>query len=478
MSFWNIPWLEITILTPLLGALLTSGVREPARGHAWGLAFTGAALIAALIGWLGFQLHGRTDGGAWSLEHRFFANHFFAIDELNLPLIPLVALLHFLTSLATTRTKMRRYSTTWSLAAESIRLAAFSCKEPWLLISLISIGVLPPLIEMLNRGKPSRVFVLHMSLFIVLMTLGWTFVDSSDNRRTQTAWATLPLMLAILVRCGAVPLHCWVTDWCENASFGNALLYITPLVGVYAAVRLVLPIAPDWTLRAIGIISLLTALYTAGLGTVQRDARRFFAYFFLSHASLVLVGLELHTPISLTGSLCLWLSVTLSLSGFGLVLRALEARYGRLSLNQFHGLYDHSPTLAICFLLLGLGSVGFPGTIGFESAELLVDGAIEANLYVGIGVVIASALNGIAVVRVYFLLFTGKKHSSTINLEIAPRERIAILALASLIVLGGLFPQPVVNSRHLAAESILRDRESRIPHSETVSVFTEELENE
>src|SRR5206468_3540687 len=134
-------------------------------------------------------------------------------------------------------------------------------------------------------------------------------------------WATVPLLAAVLIRCGTVPAHCWVTDWFEHSSFGNGLLFVAPLVGVYAAVRLVLPIAPDWVLRSIGLFSLVTAVYAAGMATVQREARRFFAYLFLSLSSLVLIGLELHTPISLTGSLCLWISVPLSLAGFGLALR-------------------------------------------------------------------------------------------------------------------------------------------------------------
>src|SRR5262249_39564418 len=161
------------------------------------------------------------------------------------------------------------------------------------------------------------------------------------------------------------------------------LLYVTPLVGVYTALRLVLPIAPDWVLQGIGLVSQVTAVYAAGMATVQREARRFFAYLFLSHASLVLVGLELITELSLTGALGLWFSVILSLGGFGLTLRALEARYGRLSLAEYHGLYEQSPALAVCFLLTGLACVGFPGTLGFVSAEVLVDGAIEANSYVG-----------------------------------------------------------------------------------------------
>jgi NADH-quinone oxidoreductase subunit M len=468
MSVWTVPWLELAIAAPLLGALLVSRLRDPLLAFRWGLGATALSLLCACLAWGGYAA-GATPA---SVQPDLFGRVIFSADALNAPIVPMVALLHFLTALATTRTKMRRYSFTWSLASESIRLAGFACtvrdpRDAWVLIALFAGGAATPFIELLNRGRPTRVYVLHMALFVGLLVLGWAYVDTAGDRHAQTAWATVPLFAAILVRSGAVPVHCWVTDWLENASFGNALLYVTPLAGVYLAVRLVLPIAPDWVLRGIGLVSLVTAVYAAGMAAVQRDTRRFFAYLFLSHASLVLVGLELHTPIALTGSMCLWLSAALSLAGFGLVLRALEARVGRVSLTDFHGLYEHSPTLAVCFLMTGLGSVGFPGTSGYVAAELLVDGAIEANLYVGLGVVVASALNGIAVVRAYFLIFTGKRHASTVSLDVSPRERAAFLTVVALILVGGLFPQPIVSSRHRAAESILKDREAHVPRSES-----------
>ena len=152
----------------------------------------------------------------------------------------------------------------------------------------------------------------------------------------------------------------------------------------------------------------------------------------------------------------------LSLGGFGLTLRALEARFGRLSLFEYHGLYEHSPTLAVCFLLTGLAAVGFPGTLGFISTELLVDSAVEASPYVGIVVIAAAAMNGIAVMRAYFLLFTGARHASTVSLGIVLRERVAVLSLSALILGGGLFPQLGVATRRRAAEAILEDRRQRL----------------
>lgn len=456
MNPLHLPWVEIAVAVALLGALIVSQVRDAGRAALLGWLFTGAALLAALLAWLAFQLGIPAEAQQlWSVQPALFGRILFGLDELNAPLLPMVALLHFLTGLATARTKMRRFSASWSLATEAVRLATFACLDPSVLVGLLIAGTVPPYVELVNRGRPTRVYVLHMSLFAGLLLLGWAFLEPGAG---PSAWAALPLMGATLVRCGTVPVHCWVTDWFEHASFGIALLFVAPLAGVYAAVRLVLPVAPDWVLQGIGVVSLATAVYAAGMAIIQREARRFFAYLFISHASLVLVGLELHTELSLTAALCLWFSVTVALGGFGLTLRAIEARYGRLSLDDYHGLYESSPTLAVCFLLTGLASVGFPGTLGFVSAELLVEGAVTASPWVGVGVVAAAALNGIAVVRAFFRLFTGARHVSTVFLGIIPRERVAVLTLAALILLGGLFPQPGVASRERAAAKVLESR--------------------
>jgi NADH-quinone oxidoreductase subunit M len=459
MNLLALPWLEISLGIALLGTLSVSCLRNPNRASRWGLAFTGSVFVCTFLAWLGFYVG--IDSASpllWSVQPHLFGRRVLGIDELNAPLIPAVALLHFLTAVATARTKMRRFSYSWSLAAETVRLATLGSQEAGTLIVMLSLSTIPPYVELRNRRRRTRIYVLHMVLYVGLLLVGWTSLEMAKTRLTPTTWAAVALMAGILIRCGVVPAHCWMTDWFEHASFGNALLFVAPLPGVYAALRLVLPIAPDWVLQGVGFISLVTAVYAAAMAIVQRDVRRFYAYLFLSHASLVLVGLELHTSISLTGALCLWFSVLISLGGFGLALRALESRFGRLSLADHHGLYEHAPALAVCFLVTGLASVGFPGTLGFVSTDLLVDGAIVANLPVGIAVIAAAALNGIAVMRAYFLLFTGARHVSTVSLRITPRERLAVLTLCALIFGGGLSPQPGVATRQRAAESILRLR--------------------
>ena len=455
------PWLGAAILVPLVGAVVVGRLRSPERAAAEGLAFAAVTLICAVLAAAAAGA-GVPTAEQWDFQRRLFGARVLNLDELNAPLLPTVALLYLLAAVATGRAKMRRFSFPWSLASLGLQLALFACSTPWVLVGLLSLSTVPPVFELVNRGRPLRVYLLHMGVFVTLLVTGWALVDVADGQTpAASGWAAALLLVAILIRCGVFPAHVWLTDWFEHASFGRALLFVAPLTGVYGAIRLVLPVAPDWVLRSIGLVSLGTAVYAAGMATVQREARRFFTFLFLSHASLVLVGLELHTRLTLTGSLRLWSSVILSLGGLGLTLRALEARVGRLSLTRFHGLYEHSPALAVCFLVTGLASVGFPGTAGFIAADLLVDGAVDASPWVGVGVVAAAALNGIAVVRAYFLLFTGARHGATLPLGITWRERVAVLTLAVLLVGGGLAPQASVASGHRAAEQLLKDRQAR-----------------
>jgi NADH-quinone oxidoreductase subunit M len=471
----HLPWLEFAIVTPLVGALWVARQRDAELAQKHSLIFSGSALAFALGAWLDFgTLHTFEAHDRWSIGWHIANIEPFVIDELSAPLLPMAALLYFLTSVATLRTKVRRFSFAGMLVAESILMSTFSTRNPWAIIALLAAGALPPLFELKARRRPIRVFAIHMGLCIAMLAIGWWTIERTAAGAAPPVWAIGMLIAAALVRSGIVPTHCWITDLFEHATFGTALLFVTPMVGVYAAVRLLLPIAPDWALQIIALISLFTAVYAAGMALVQREARRFFCYLFLSHSSLVLVGLEIATPIGLTGALCLWISVGLALTGFGLTLRSIESRKGRLSLFEFHGLYEHTPSLAAFFLITGLASVGFPGTIGFVGAELVIEGAVDVYPLVGMAVVFAAALNGIAVLQAYLHVFTGVRYFPSISLRSRPRERVAVMVLAALIFGGGIYPQPGLSSRYHAASELIEARQKALQVAEgRVSAFAD-----
>lgn len=466
MKELHFPWLELSILLPLLGAIATSVIRlkRADRARVWALWTTGITLAFSIAAWRDFnflktfEAHDR-----WDLLRSLRGADVLVIDELSAPLLPLVSLLYFLTVLSTLQTKVRRVSFGNLLLSQSILLTLFSCKEPTAVIALLTVSTLPPMLELMSRRKSIRAYVLHMGLHILLLTSGWILflIGVRGPASTLSGVSLLGIvlmMLAVLIRNGVAPLHSWMTDLFEHASFATAILFVTPMAGAYGALRLILPVAPDWTMRTLAVASLFTALYASGMALVQTESRRYFCYLLLSNSSLVLVGLETATPAALTGGLCVWLSVSLSLAGLGFTLRSVESRMGRLSLKDFHGLYDHMPSLATLFLLAGLASVGFPGTIGFIATELLVDGLIHKYPVFGAVVVLVAAINGISIVQVYFRLFTGKRHTSSISLAILFPERISVLVLAVLVLGAGLYPQPFLASRYHAAQELIHRR--------------------
>lgn len=454
MTELHFPWLELSVLIPIIGAILVATIKDSTVARRVCLFACSLTLICATGEWLDFAMLGTFEAhDHWDVLEFIFHSDVFVIDELNAPLLPLAALLYLLTVLSTLRTKMHRFSFVSTLISEAILLATLSCRQPWVIIALLSVAVVPVWLEIHARGRCTRVFTLHLGLFALLLLTGQLLV--------QSGWVMVGgsiLTLAVLLRSGIVPLHCWMTDLFEKATFGTALLFVTPMTGAYAVMRLVLPIAPDWALQSIAIVSLVTAVYAGGMAIVQTEARRFFCYLFLSHSSLVLVGLELVTPIALTGALCVWLSVGLSLAGFGLTLRCVESRTGRISLSKYHGLYEHMPTLASLFLLTGLASIGFPGTVGFIGTELLIEGVVGVYPLVGFTVVFAAALNGVAILQAYFRVFTGTQHTASFSLRARPAEKIAVLILAAMIVGGGIYPQWGVASRYHAATQLIKQR--------------------
>lgn len=459
MNELHFPWLELAILLPLLGALVVGGIKSAERARYWTLGILSASLAGTLAAWLDFsRLQAVEAHDRWDLLHWLTGRDLLSLDEFSAPLLGLLSLLGFLTVLGTLKTKIQRVSFGGLLISQAIGLAIFSTREPWLLVGLLTLSVLPPLIELLQREKPIGVYATHLGMFVVFLIAGWWLVSGTGEGEWWHYCGGVLLVVAVLLRSGVAPLHCWMTDLFEHAPFGSSILFVTPMAGAYAAVRLVVPEAPEWSLKLLVWAPMLTSLYAAGMALVQQELRRFFVYLFLSHASLVLVGLETATPEALAGGLSVWFATSLSLAGFGLTLRSVESRLGRISLADYHGLYEHMPNLAILCLVTGLASVGFPGTIGFVSTELLVDGVIHRYPWTGLAIVLAAALNGIAVLKVYFRLFTGPRHSTSICLRARPAERLAVLLLVAVMIGVGVYPQPFLASRFHAAEHLLEDR--------------------
>lgn len=466
MNDWPLPSTTLLAAAPALAALFASPSMSRRSARRLGVGATAAVLGLAVAVSLAWYLSGAVaafdccDPGRW-----FGATPMFVVDGLNVLLLPFAALIFAFVVLVQPTTDAIESSLRRVLFSESVTLAAFLSADPLVLGVLWSVSAAAASNELGARGErargAARVFGSYMLPSCVLLLLGAAIlqVDSGVAR----ASGSLLIALAVMIRKGIVPLHSGLPEFFAHAPLPVAVLFNAPQIGAWVAVRIVAPQAPVWVLELISLAALLTAVYGAGMALVQSEARRVFAWLFLSQSALILVGLESPTSIAQAGGLSIWISSGLALTGFGMTIAALEARRGPLSLSRFAGGYERKPLLAACFLVLGLASVGFPGTLGFVGQEALVHGVVSDFPHLGFAILVASMLNGIAVLRTYFVLFCGRTERERLPQQLRPRERFGFAALAVLLVAGGMFPGPFVRSRSIAAETIRRSAETGGP---------------
>ncbi len=227
----HFPGLEFAVVLPLLGAILVSFLRDPLRARQVSMLITGATLVCSVATWIDYAYLSETikiASDPFDLVKLVTGHELFDIDKLSAPLLPLAALLYFLTMLTTLHIKIRRFSFALNLLSEGLVLATFSCISSWGIIFFLAAATIPPLLELRVRNKPTRVYVIHMGLYVALLVAGQLFIDSYDGQVHPT-WAVIPLFVAVLIRSGIIPFQCWVTDLFEHASFGTALLFVTPM---------------------------------------------------------------------------------------------------------------------------------------------------------------------------------------------------------------------------------------------------------
>jgi NADH-quinone oxidoreductase subunit M len=385
------------------------------------------------------------------------------IDMLSAALLPFAGGLWLLTVAVTPRASLDRRGLRRTALATLITLASFLTESAVILLLLSVASIWTFLSALAAHGHQRRVVGVYLGLSTLLFAVGVGLLVTPAAEygvlKTAGMWS---IVIAALLRKGIVPFHAWVPDVFDRGRLGPAILFNAPQVGAYMTVVLIVPRASPEMLRVIAILALATAVYGAALALVQASARRACGYLVMSQSALVMAGLDCTSVSALAGGLLVWLSAGLAFAGLARCVLVLEARRGRLDLTAYHGGYERMPLLAITFLAMGLACTGFPGTLGFVGQELLVDGAVDAFPVMGFGVVIASALTGLAVLRMYFSLFCGRSDVAShpsLRLGLTRPEAWTFVALVIVLVGLGIVPRPLVDSRFTASEDILRLRQ-------------------
>lgn len=480
---------------PLFGALAVRLVRSPARARA--LALTLAALTLAMAAVV-FMRDSAQDAFARSdadvAPILFGVRYHVGVDGLSAVLLPLAALIGLSALLAAPRAELSPRAAAQILIAQGAILGVLVSLDALVLTLFWTLSLLPLRSELQRRGERAasaafNVVFLGSTVPLILFVIALGVLDYWSGGGGERApfdlirlnhsgvlgsglLATVLgslVLLGVLARMGCFPLHLWIPSLAERGPGPLTLVSFATPIGLFLLARLAAPLFPGLSEQAMPLLlplGLFSSLYGAVLALSQNDLRRLLGYFWMSQQGFLLVGMAAWNTTSISGALLHAISSVFCRSGLLLIAGAIAARTGTSDIRLLGGLITRAPRMATGFLLLSAAAVGFPGTLGFVSEDLLVQGLLLTHGLATAGLLIVTALNGILLYRAFKRTFLGppSPHLQIMRgmEDFLPRERWVSVALVVLLLLGGFAPAPLLAVRKGVVSALHRD-ESTIP---------------
>lgn len=283
--------------------------------------------------------------------------------------------------------------------------------------------------------------------------LTFNYTDLLKTPLTPTAEYLLMLgfFIAFAVKFPVVPFHSWLPDAHAQAPTAGSvdLAGILLKTAAYGLMRFALPLFPNASAEFAPIahwLGVFAIVYGALLSFAQTDIKRLVAFSSVSHMGFVLIAIYSGSQIALQGAVVQMMAHGLSAAALFILCGQLYERLHTRDMRQMGGIWSRMPYLPAISLFFAAAALGLPGTGNFVGEFLILLGSFEKAMWVTIiaatGLVFGSVYSLIMIHRAHF----GAAKSDAPLQGLKPRELIMVLGLAALLILLGVYPQPVLDT--------------------------------
>jgi NADH-quinone oxidoreductase subunit M len=481
--------LLLFVIVPLVFGLVGWALSKVNTGYARWLTLVAnlVNLCLALLLWLGasgvLRLPGLpmpTEGGAWLAQislpwiPSLGISLSLSLDGLSLTLVALTAFLgaaSVLTSWTGIKERVGFFHMNLALVLAGVN-GVFLATDLFLFAFFWELMLIPMyfLIDIWgheNRHKAAVKFFLFTQIGGLLMLVAiiglavvhamatgvWTFAYQDLLGTTMSPLVSMLLMLGFFagfaVKLPAFPFHTWLPDAHTEAPTAGSVILAGLLLktGGYGLIRFVIPFFPDAS-RAFAPVAIGMAvagiLYGGIMAFSQTDMKRVVAYTSVSHLGFVLLGVYAFTPQALSGAVLQMVSHGISTGAMFILVGALQDRIHTRDLSRMGGLWGQVPRMGGAALVLCMALVGLPGLLNFVSEFLVLVGTWQvsrvATILSGLGLVFATVYS----LRLFQTAFHGSPKETWKIADLSIRETGVLFLMIALLVLFGLYPQPLL----------------------------------
>ncbi|MFO7581728.1 NADH-quinone oxidoreductase subunit M [Guyparkeria sp.] len=492
------PILSLLVWLPIAAglAVMLFGERRADGARWFSLIVSGAVFLVSLLLIVGFNT---STAAMQFVEHvpwipAFGINYALGVDGISMPLIVLTTFTTVLVVIAAwevIKVKAHQYMAAF-LIMEGMMNGTFAAMDSIVFYFFFEGMLIPMFIIIGIWGGPQRVyatikFFLYTFLGSVFMLVALIYMYFQSGSFAIPVLHELPLtlteqiliflafLIAFAVKIPMWPVHTWLPDAHVEAPTGGSVILAAIMlkIGGYGFLRFSLPITPDaaatldWLMIA---LSLIAIVYIGLVAMVQSDMKKLVAYSSISHMGFVTLGMFVIFMIVANPDNASASGVTLALEGamvqmisHGLISAAMFLSIGVLydrlhtrDISAYGGVVNTMPWFAALVVVFAMANVGLPGTSGFVGEFMVILASFKAHFWIALAaaltLIIGAAYTLWMVKRVIF----GEVKNEGVNTldDLNFREAWILGVLAFLIILIGVWPNPLVEVMHASIENL------------------------
>ena len=297
---------------------------------------------------------------------------------------------------------------------------------------------------------------------IATLTFDWVKLESVSNAHLQYGSLIFFLLFfGFAIRMPVFPFHGWLPVLAEQGTVASVAIFLVGLkLGVYAAIRFILPLIPEaaeqWSgfVLALGLISIV---YGALLALMQVNIRRLLAFAVVSHTGMLVIGIFDFNKYGMEGTLLLSIAYGLATAGMLFSVGLIYERTRTAFIPRLGGLFDTHTTLAFLFVVSALTTMVMPGTPGFDGAHLLIEGTAERYGWLVVtAILLGNLLAAGLLLRAFQQIFVAApKRFQLPSVETSQWfmvKRLISVVICSLLIGTGFYTSPWV---HVIDQNVL-----------------------
>ena len=270
-----------------------------------------------------------------------------------------------------------------------------------------------------------------------------------DQNYQKLLW--LAFFSSFAVKTPMWPFHTWLPDAHVEAPTAGSVLLAAILLKMagYGFIRFsigLFPIASEYFIPLVFILSLIAIVYTSLIALMQEDIKKLIAYSSVAHMGYVTLGIFTVTQQGLTGSIFQMISHGLISAALFLCVGVVYDRMHTRLIKNYGGVVSVMPKYAILFMIFTLGSIGLPGTTGFIGEFLILLAAFKKSFLVAFIASLGVILGAAYMLWLYRRTIFGEIKNLEVKqmVDLKRHEIIILWSIAIPSIFFGFYPHPII----------------------------------